>query len=187
MKCLTVNPFLFIRGHSCPCCIQASLSLNCLHLTYTWISSQLSCILRWPWLYKKNPMSSIGLEIRPQSAFSAFRALQPSANYFAEWSGRVWQLSADGNGLMAHHYCQQRAVTPDPETFNSNKKGTKLPLLSAEGCHTRLDGQHCPLITYQGVFFKGGDKKPSDDINSWLFLMNKKGFNALDNYVCAFN
>jgi hypothetical protein len=21
-----------------------------------------------------------------------------------------------------------------------------------EGCHTRLEGQHCPLITYQGVF-----------------------------------
>jgi len=29
-------------------------------------------------------MSSIGLEIRPQSAFSAFKVLLPSANYFAE-------------------------------------------------------------------------------------------------------
>ncbi len=28
-----VNPFLFIRGLSCPSCIQASLSLNCLKLT----------------------------------------------------------------------------------------------------------------------------------------------------------
>ncbi len=28
--------------------------------------------------------------------------------------------------------------------------------ISAEGCHTRLDGQHCPLLTYQGVF-KGGE------------------------------
>ena len=27
------NPFLFIRGLSCPSCIQASLSLNCLKLT----------------------------------------------------------------------------------------------------------------------------------------------------------
>jgi hypothetical protein len=26
------NPFLFIRGLSCPCCIQASLSLNFLKL-----------------------------------------------------------------------------------------------------------------------------------------------------------
>jgi hypothetical protein len=34
------NPFLFIRGLSCPSCIQASLSLNCLKLTtvflYLW-------------------------------------------------------------------------------------------------------------------------------------------------------
>jgi hypothetical protein len=60
----------------------------------------------------------------------------------------------------------------DPDSSNSNKKGSKLPLLYAEGCHTRLEGQHCPLITYQGIFFK----KPSDDINSHLFLMNKKGF-----------
>jgi hypothetical protein len=41
------------------------------------------------------------------------------------------------------------------ESFNSNKKGAQLPLLSAEGCHSRLDGPRCPLITYQGVFFKG--------------------------------
>ncbi len=30
---LNINPFLFIRGLSCPSCIQASLSLNCLKLT----------------------------------------------------------------------------------------------------------------------------------------------------------
>jgi hypothetical protein len=34
--------------------------------------------------FKKNPMSSIGLEIRPLSALFAFRALLPSANYSAE-------------------------------------------------------------------------------------------------------
>jgi hypothetical protein len=50
------------------------------------------------------------------------------------------------------------------------QKGAKLPLLSEEGCHTRLDGQHCPLITYQGIFFKA-----SDDINTCLFLMYQKG------------
>jgi hypothetical protein len=26
-----LNPFLFIRGFSCPCCVQASSSLNCLN------------------------------------------------------------------------------------------------------------------------------------------------------------
>ncbi len=30
---LQCNPFLFIRGLSCPSCIQASLSLNCFKLT----------------------------------------------------------------------------------------------------------------------------------------------------------
>jgi hypothetical protein len=38
---------------------------------------------------RKIPRSSIGLEIRPQSAFSAFRALLPPANYSAERSGQV--------------------------------------------------------------------------------------------------
>jgi hypothetical protein len=44
----------------------------------------------------------------------------------------------------------------------------KLPLLSA----ALLDGQYCSLITYQGVFSRV--EKPSDDVNSSLFLMNKK-------------
>jgi hypothetical protein len=58
------------------------------------------------------------------------------------------------NGLFG---AQQRAVTPDTESLNSNKKSAKHPLISAEGCHTQLDGQHCPLITYQGAFLKGGE------------------------------
>jgi hypothetical protein len=77
----------------------------------------------------KNPRSSIVLEIRPQSAFSAFRVLQ-------------------------------RAVTPDLENLSSNKKVNKLPLLSAKGVFSRV-------------------KKPSDDINSRLFFMNKKGLKLL--------
>jgi hypothetical protein len=48
-------------------------------------------------------------------------------------------------------------VKPDPESLNLNKKGAKLPFLSAEGCHTPKKGQHCTLITYQGVIFKGGE------------------------------
>ncbi len=82
----------------------------------------------------------------------------------------MWQPSADNNGLLRHHYCQHRPVTPDPESLNSNIKDTKLLLLSAEDCHTLLDGQHCPLITIsgQGIFSKVY-------INSHLFLMIKKG------------
>ncbi len=129
-----LNPLLFIRGLSCPSCLLVS----CGDIGF-----------------KKNPRSSIGLEMRPQSAFSAFMGFLPSANYSAEWSGRVWQPSANSNGLLEHHYCQQRAVTPDPESLNLKKKGAKLPVLSAEGLHTRLDGLHCPLISYKCVFFKG--------------------------------
>ena len=94
-------------------------------------------------------------------------------------SSRVWQPSADSDGLLAHHYCQQWAVTPDPESLNSNKKGSQTAITICRGlsCHTRLDGQHCPLIIYQGVFSRV--EKPSDDINSRLFLMNKKGLKHL--------
>ncbi len=144
------NPFLFIWGLSCSTCIQDSLSLaNYVYLDFL---TTVFLYLELTLAFKKNHRSSIGLEIRPQSAFSTFRALLPSAIYSAELSGQVWQPSADSNGLLAHHYCQQRAVTPNPESLNSNKKAAKLPLLSAEGCHTQLNGQHCPLITYQGVF-----------------------------------
>ncbi len=153
-----INPFLFIRLLFCPSCIHASLSLNCLKLTIpgfphnclpvSWgdngFKKILGLVLAW----------NSGLKV---STLSAFRALLPFENYSAEWSGRVWQPSADSNSLLAHHYCQQRSITPDPESLNSNKKGSELPLISAEGCHTRLEGQHCPLITYQGVFFKGGE------------------------------
>jgi hypothetical protein len=61
--------------------------------------------------------------------------------------------------------------------MNSTKKGAKLPFLSSEGCHTRLDGRNCTLITYKGVFSRV--EKPSDDINRSLFLMNKKGLKVL--------
>jgi|688.fasta_scaffold1947461_2 hypothetical protein len=37
----------------------------------------------------------------------------------------------------------------------------------------QLDGQHCPLRTYHDIFFEGGET--SEDINSLLFLMKKKG------------
>ncbi len=155
---ITLNPFLFIRGLSCPSCIQASLSLNYLKLTIPGFPHNclsVSCVDIG--FFIKNPWSSIGLKIRPQRAFSAFRALLLSANYSVEWSGCVWKPSANSNGLLTHLNCQQRAIIIGPESLNSNKKGAKLSLLSAEVGHTRLDGQHCPLITYQGVFFKGGE------------------------------
>ncbi len=43
-----------------------------------------------------------------------------------------------------------------PSRVHDKKKCPKLPLLCALGCHTRLDKQHCPLRTYDGISFKGG-------------------------------
>ncbi len=62
---------------------------------------------------------NVGHRLFNPICLSAFRALLPSANHYAEWSGWVWQPSADSNGLLEHHYCQQRAVTPDPESLNT--------------------------------------------------------------------
>jgi hypothetical protein len=53
---------------------------------------------------------------------------------------------------------------------------------SALGCHTRLDGQHCPLRTYHNVFLRL--EKPSEDKNSRLFFMNKKGLTT-SIHVCG--
>jgi hypothetical protein len=52
--------------------------------------------------FQKNPSSSIGMEIRPQSAFTAFTAHLPSASYSAELSGQVWQPAADSNGYLEY-------------------------------------------------------------------------------------
>ncbi len=59
--CPLFNPFLFIRGLFCHHSVQGVA-----------------------WLLNEKHRSSIGLEIRPKSVITAFRALLPSANYFAE-------------------------------------------------------------------------------------------------------
>jgi hypothetical protein len=79
---LGVIPFLFIRRLSCPHSVQASLTQNFLKLTipgfsYNLLHVHASC----GDIGLKKSKSIIGLEIRPQSAFTAFRALLPSANY----------------------------------------------------------------------------------------------------------
>ncbi len=140
-NCLPVlNPFLFIRGFSCPSYIQASLSLNCLKLPIPGFPHNCFPVSCDDIGFLKNPTSRIGLEIRPQSFFSAFRALLHSANYSVEWSGRCDSPLKIVMAFWRTIICQRRAVSPDPESLNSNKKGAKLPLLSAEGCHTQMDG-----------------------------------------------
>jgi hypothetical protein len=81
---LSKNPFLSIRGISCPCCVQASFFLNYLKLTIPGFPYNCLPVSCGGIGFYKNPTSSIGLEIRTQSDFTALRALLPSVNYFAE-------------------------------------------------------------------------------------------------------
>jgi hypothetical protein len=134
--------FLFIRGLPCPSCIQASLSQNCLQLTipgFPHICLPVSC--------DDNGLKKIlGLVL-------------------------AWKAGLKVPFLPLELSCPLQTI------LLSDLVGCENPLqivmafwhtiLSAEGCHTRLDGQHCPLITNQGVF--SGVEKHSDDINSCLF------------------
>ncbi len=65
---------------------------------------------------------------------------------------------------------------------NLKKKFPKLPLLSAAGCHTRLDGQHCPLKTFDGVFSKGGETLWG---HNTVFFMNLKRLSFLSGTVLS--
>jgi len=56
------------------------------------------------------------------------------------------------------------------------KKYAERPLLSAEGCHTWLHISSIALWEHITAFFSRAEK-PSKDIYSRLFLMDKKGLN----------
>jgi hypothetical protein len=71
------NPFLVIRGLSCPRSVQISL-------TVPGFSDNLLFFFVVTLAIKNLLRSSIDLDIRPQSAFTAIKALLPSANYSAE-------------------------------------------------------------------------------------------------------
>ncbi len=80
LKKTCLNPFLFIRGLSSPSSVQTLLFQKCLKLDFlTPVFLYLVVTLGL-----KNPRSRIGLEIRTQSDFTAFRALLTSAKNSAE-------------------------------------------------------------------------------------------------------
>ncbi len=64
------NPFLFIRGLSCPRNVQTSLTQNCLKPTIPGFPYNLLPVTCGGIGFFKQHMLSIGLEIRPQSAFN---------------------------------------------------------------------------------------------------------------------
>jgi hypothetical protein len=127
----SLNPFLFIRGLSCPRIVHKSLTQTILKLTiclnflttsflYLLVTlaflKSLGQVLAWK--------SGIKMPLMP------YRVHLPSANYSAKWSGQVWQPCSDGNGRLARffiirapnsHYMhsQQQADTPCQASSNS--------------------------------------------------------------------
>jgi hypothetical protein len=152
-----VNPFLFIRGFSCPRSVQTSLTQYCINLTIPGFPYNLFTVsFNGNCFLKKKHRSSIGLEIRPQSVFTAFRALLPSVNYSAEGSSRVWQPAADSNVRLAYFFfllqaCQTAIIVcswlPRPIwQVQVLKNCAKRPLLSTAGCCT-LSGHNTAFIS----------------------------------------
>jgi hypothetical protein len=77
-----INPFLFIRGHSCPRSVQTSLTQNCLELTISGFFTTSFPFFVVTLALKKCIGQVLALEVRHQSAFTAFRALLPFAKLF---------------------------------------------------------------------------------------------------------
>ncbi len=131
------NPFLFIRGLSCPSCIQALLSLKCLKLiipgsgfphnclpvscgdTDTGFKKILGLILAW----------KTGLKV-PFLPLGRSCPLQNILLCDLVGSDSPLQIVM---AFLAHHFCQQRTVTPDPESLNSNKKGRQTTISICRG------------------------------------------------------
>jgi hypothetical protein len=130
---------------------------------------------------KKNSKSRIGLKVKLQSAFNAFRDLLPSANNSAEWSGRVWQPPANTNGCLAHlfsiwsvpniHYYLQWDVTPNPANSNY-KKVCQTAICICRGL-SQLTGW--AVLLSENISQHLCQGKPSEDVYSHLFLMNDTG------------
>ena len=66
----------------------------------------------------------------------------------------VWRPSKEKEKWApnSHYYLQRLSHPARGEPLPSKnsqikKKIAKLPFLSKEGCHTQLDGHHCPLRT----------------------------------------
>ncbi len=129
---------LLIRGLSCPSCIQASLSRNCLKLTIPGFPYNCLHVSCGDIGFKKNPWSSIGLEIRSRS--TAFWALLPSANYSAEWSEPL--LLAEG--------CHAQ-----PKKFKFKQKGCQTANTICRGLSHTTGRAALPSDNISGRFFQG--------------------------------
>ncbi len=148
-------PFLFIRGISCPGSVQTSLIQN--------------------WL--KLPISGFPYNCLPVSC-GDIHFLKVILCLVLAWkSGLKASLLPLGPS-----YPLQTSLLSDLVGCDSPMRIVMAiwwPFFleaaittSAGGCHTWLDGQHCPLWKNHGVFARA--EKPSEDVNC-RFFMNKKG------------
>ncbi len=152
-----VNPFLFVRLLSYPSSVQTLLIQN-----FTWISLQLSsCILWWHWLFKKilglvlDWKSGLKVPLGPLCLLQTILLSDlvgsdgPLQIVMAMWVNffQIWSVP---NG----HYFLLGLSSPTQQV-QIQKNFTRRHVLSAEGCHTRLDGQHCPLRTYHAILPQG--------------------------------
>jgi hypothetical protein len=143
-----LNPFLYIRGFSCPCCVQASLSLNCLKLTIPGfahnclpvscgdigLNKNLGLVLAWK-SGLNVPFLSLGCSCPLHTILLSDLVVCDSP---LQIMMSFWGIIIVSRG---------RAVTPE----------CKKAITICRGLSHPLDGHHCPLITYQGVFFQDGE------------------------------
>jgi hypothetical protein len=165
---ISFNPYLFIRGLSCPRNIQTSLTQNCLKLTMPRFPYNLLCVSCGGISILKN---CIGQVLAWKSGLKLFLLhLGPSCPLQTILLGdllgcgcllqiviTVWHIFCLIEAHQTAIYSLQRALTLIPTNKNF-KKVRQMVILTCRGllhC-TRLDGQHNPLRTYQDAFFFKG-------------------------------
>ncbi len=80
-----INPFMFIRGLSCPSSVQTSITHHCVKLAIPGFPYNLLSVYCCDMgFFKKKSLGQVLAGFRLQSAFTAFRSLLPSAYYSAE-------------------------------------------------------------------------------------------------------
>jgi hypothetical protein len=155
------NPFLFIRGLSCPSSVQASLILNSLKLTMPgfpynclpvssgdmgFLKKIIGLVLAWK--------SGLGVPLLPLGPFCPLQKILLSEVGYADSNGRLAHFfQFEARQTVISFYSQQSRLS---SKFELKTKCAKRPLLFAEGCHTQLDKQHCPE-NISRRFFKAGE------------------------------
>ncbi len=146
----SLNPFLFTKGLSCPLNVQTSLTQNCLKLTipgfpYTllYVSCRVIGFLKTSQVYYW-PRNHFGPSCPLQTILLSdlIGCDRPLQMVMTIW--RIFlNLKRAKQPLLPAEGCH----TP-PRKFRLKKTVPNCHYTgSAEGCQTRLDGQHCPLRT----------------------------------------